>query len=67
MSKPYKFPKDSKWHDDMIYALDTAADMIESWEYGGADNDEEYERQKSAAEEAAKRIRAMAKRYERTH
>lgn len=67
MSKPRKWPKDDKWRDDMIYAMETAADMVEEWEYGGADSDDEYERQKATAAEVARMIRVMARRYENSH
>lgn len=59
--------KNYSWHYDMLFAFEEAASGIESWEWGGADTDEEYARQKEAATEVARRIRRMANRYERKH
>ena len=61
-------PKHSEeYHDALWWALQTAADMIEEWEYAGATTQREYELHREAAIEAARRIQRMADQYRKRH
>ena len=55
------------YHDALWWALQTAADMIEEWEYAGAETKRDYELHREAAIEAAKRIQRMADQYWKKH
>jgi len=50
-------------HDDLLYAFEAAAVCMDDEEFGG----DEPEKQNAAFREVARRIRAMADRYERKH
>lgn len=52
-----------EWDDAVMYAMETAADSIEDWEYGGAVDKADFQLHRRAAKEVAKRIRRMVKRY----
>lgn len=54
--------QDPEWHADMIHAFDTAAELIDSEEFGG--DESVVGRQEAAYHEVARRIRIMAQRYE---
>ena len=56
-----------EYHDALWWALQTAADMIEEWEYAGATTQRGYELHREGAIEAAKRIQRMADRYFKRH
>ena len=61
-----KFDKKSeKWHECMQHAFTEAADNIETWEYGGAESEEERLMTKEASFEVAKIIRSLAARRDR--
>jgi len=62
---PTASPRDSgpEWDDALLHAMDTAADSIEDWEYGGAVDWADFQLHRRAAKEVAKRIRRMANRY----
>ena len=55
------YQDDPEWDDDMLYAFESAAGLMDQEEFGG----ENAERQEAAFREVAKRIRAMASRYNR--
>jgi len=57
------YAADPYWHDDMMHAFETAAELIDSEEFGG----ENADRQMAAYAEVAKRIRSMMKRYQTSH
>lgn len=54
------------WHDCMMHSLEEAANIIENWEYGGAETKEEYDMTLQAAKEVAKLIRRMAERRDKS-
>lgn len=56
-----------EYHDALWWALQTAADSIYEWEYGGAENKHEYDLHREAAEEASRRIQRMADQYFKRH
>ncbi|MCP4783310.1 MAG: hypothetical protein GY878_07145 [Fuerstiella sp.] len=60
-------PCSTEFHDAMLTAFNEAADGVEAWEYGGAEFPEDFAIHRSAAAEVAKRVRAMAVRYDRKH
>lgn len=52
-----------EWHGCILHAMEEAAAGVESWEYGGAESEEEFKMTRDAAIEVARRIRRMAERY----
>lgn len=53
--------KDPEWDNDMMFAFETAAELIDNEEFGG----ENADRQMAAYREVAKQIRTLGRRYER--
>jgi hypothetical protein len=58
--KPAKtWPKDEAWHDDMVYAFDTAISLLDQEEFSGDNAD----RQMAAFQDVINRIKGMRSRY----